>query len=457
MRLNTSQGLAQQQKQILTTQMRHSLQILEMPIVDLKMDISKKVEENPLLEAHYEADHPRQDELEKLIRDGKRTEKEYSFSDTIHYNPDKDVDPLNFVTIDKTLKDFLKEQLVDVKESHEIKSICIYIIENLDKRGYLSDSVENIAKDLHCSLQDVEYALQCIQQFEPDGIAARNLIECLEIQIAKKGIEDEKLTEIIQYHLHLIAENKLKNIATLLNISMEEVQEYISIIKDFEPKPSRGFFTGDEDIYIIPEAYIEIIDGEVVLILNDKLLPTLAINQYYATIAKEKADKEANRYVKEKLNDAKVFIKAVDLRKDTISQVLQYIVEKQGEYFCNGLQYLKPMSIGEVAEQLHLSESTISRAIKEKYILTPHGMVKIRDLFTSGIKSTGNKDDLISTNSIMFQIKEFIDAEDKYCPLSDEAIAKALKENGVKIARRTVAKYREELEIPSSSKRKQYK
>lgn len=457
MKLNTSQGLTQQQKQILTTQMRQSLQILEMPIADLQMDVSKKVEENPLLEAHYESDHPRQDELDKLLRDRKRTEKEYSFSDTTHYNPDKDVDLFNFVTVDKTLKDFLKEQLVDIKESHKIKNICMYIIENLDERGYLNDSVEHMAKDLYCKLQDVEYALQCIQQLEPDGIAARDLIECLEIQIAKKGIQDEKLTAIIRYHLPLIADNKLKDIAALLKISMEEVQEYISIIKDLEPKPSRGFFTGDEDIYIAPEAYIEIVDGELVLMLNDKLLPTLSINQYYANIAEEKTDKEANQYVKEKLNDAKVFIKAVHLRKDTISQVLQYIVEKQGEYFYNGLQYLKPMSIGEVAEQLHLSESTISRAIKEKYILTPNGMVKIRDLFTSGIKSTGHKENLISSNSVMFQIKELIDAEDKYRPLSDEAIAKALKEKGIKIARRTVAKYREELEIPSSSKRKRYK
>ena len=457
MKLNTNQKLTQVQKQILTTQMRHSLQILEMPIVDLQMGISKKIEENPLLEAHYEADQPKQDELDKLIKDGERNEKEHSFSDTIQYNSDKDVDPLNFVIIHKTLKDFLKEQLVDLKEPNKIKEICIYIIESLDHRGYLNYTMENMAKDLHMDLVDVEYALKCVQQLEPDGIAARSLIECLEIQIRRKGIEDETLRELIRGHLPLIAENKLKNITILLKISMEELQEYISIIKDLEPKPSRGFYTGDEDVYIIPEAYIEIIDEEVVLFLNDKLLPSLAINQYYENIAKEKMDKEVNQYVKEKLHDAKDFIKAIEQRSDTLAKVLEYIVEKQKEYFYKGSQYLKPMTIGEIAEILHLNESTISRTVKDKYILTPHGIVKIRDLFTSAIKSSGAKDDVISSNTVKFQIKELIDLEDKYIPLSDEAIATALKEKGVKIARRTVAKYREELEIPSSSKRKQYK
>lgn len=457
MKLNINQGLAQQQKQILSTQMQHSLQILEMPIIDLQADILKKTQENPLLEAHHEGNQPKQDELDKLVRESKQREKEYSFSDTIQYNPDKDIDPLNFIAIDKTLKDFLKEQLVDLKVSHKIKNICIYIIENLDERGYLNDNIENISKDLHSSLKDVEYALKCVQEFEPHGIAARDLIECLEIQIAKLGIEDEILREIVRHHLPLIADNKLKNITALLNISMEDLQEYIRIIKSLEPKPSRGFFTGDEDLYIVPEAYIEIINGEVVLLLNDKLLPTLAINQYYANMAKEKEEKEVKQYVKEKLNEAKVFMKAVELRKDTISQVLEYIVDKQKEYFCNGFQHLKAMSIGEVAEALNLSESTISRAIKEKCILSPQGMVKIRDLFTSGIKSAGQKDEVVSSNLVLVRIKSIIDSEDKYHPLSDEAIALALKEEGIKIARRTVAKYREELEIPSSSKRKQYK
>ena len=452
MKLNVRQGIVQQQKQILTLHMRQSLKTLEMPITDLLNDISKRLEENPLLEAQVSETYTR-DELAYA----KKMEKEgYSYSDTIQYNPDKNIDPLNFVIEDKTLKEYLNEQLIDIVESRKTKNICTYIIECLDERGYLYCNILDIANDLHINIQEVEYALTLVQQLEPDGIGARNLIECLEIQLEKNGLNDKKLLQIIQNHLNMIAENKLKQLSSILEISMEDLQEYIEIIKSLEPIPSRGYFTGNDDVYIVPEATIEAIGEEIFLRMNDKALPKLSINEYYTDIIKDGVDSKTNKYVKERLKNAKQYIQSVEQRNDTLYLILEHIVEKQEQYFLKGLQYLKPMTIGEIAKKLDLNESTISRAIKDKYILTPYGMVKIKKLFTSALKSNTSSDNSISANVVMMKINELIENEEKKKPLSDDAIAKKLGENGIKIARRTVSKYRESLEIPSSSKRKEY-
>lgn len=444
-----NQGLVQQQKLVLTAQMQHSLKILQMTIFDLQVDIVKELQENPLLEVIPDKDSLQSDFKEDI--DYKKST-DYSLSDDITYNPDKLVDPLNFVIEKETLKQYLKDQLVDLSESPLILSICNYIIENVDERGYLSCSIDELAQDLETTVATVEHALKLVQCFEPDGVAARDLCECLKIQLHKKSIVDQNIYEIIDHYLDYLANNKIKKLSCILNVSVEKIQEYCNIIKTLEPKPSRGFYTGNIDQYVIPEAYIRKVDNELVIIPNDKVLPKLTVNKLYKDILSNEADSNDLEYVKSKLNSAVNLIKGIEQRNNTIYKILLLIVEKQKDYLYYGPQYLKPMIIGDIADQLDLNESTISRAIKDKYVSTPHATVKIRSLFSSGFKFCTEDD--ISSNSVKTQIKNLIDKENKCIPLSDEGISQILKEKGLKIARRTVAKYREELEILSSSKRK---
>ncbi|MDU4472961.1 MAG: RNA polymerase factor sigma-54, partial [Clostridium perfringens] len=294
---------------------------------------------------------------------------------------------------------------------------------------------------------------------EPAGIGARDLKECLEIQLERKGENDPIVKEIIYNHLDDLADNKYQVIAKDLAITPKKAQDYGDLIKTLEPKPSRGFYTGDEVGFIIPDAEIRKIDGEFLILMNDGVLPMLSVNPLYKDILKDSTnDKEATEYVKEKIEKAMFLIKSIEQRKSTLYKVLQKILEKQKDYFEKGEKYLKPMTLKEIAEKLEMHESTISRAIRDKYILTSMGTIKIKNLFVNSIsnkeKSNGEED--VTVINIKKALEEVIKKEDKRKPLSDQAISEILKEKGMVISRRTVAKYREELGIKSSSKRKRF-
>lgn len=335
------------------------------------------------------------------------------------------------------------------------KSICNYIIENIDSRGYLDISSETIAEELKIKKESVDNAINIIQSLEPVGIGARDLKECLKIQIDRKGIGDVCLYRIIDEYLELLAENKFNIIAKELNIDVKKAQEYGDIIRLLQPKPSSGFFTGEEVKYIVPDAYIKKIDKEYYIVMNDELGPKLTINGIYKEILKNDSDKEAVEYVKEKLNSALFLIKSIEHRKSTIYRVLEKIIELQREFFDFGKEHLKPMTLREIADSLEMHESTVSRAIRDKYIYTERGTIKIKDLFTTGISSSGSGED-VSTNIIKNSIKELIENEDRKAPLSDQGICDILNKKGMNISRRTVAKYREEMGIKSSKGRKRF-
>jgi RNA polymerase sigma-54 factor len=461
MDMNMLQGLVQQQKLILTTEMQQSLKILQMPIFDLQRDIIRELEENPLLETVQEerskdekeySDTNEDIDYKQLVK-----EKEIINYDNLNYNKDDNdkVDPLNFVIEKKTLKDYLAEQVIDLKEDDEIIDICNYIIESIDERGYLSCRVEEISEDLKVSIEQVEWALNLVQSFHPWGVAARDLKECLKIQLAKKHICDDKVFTLIDDCLELIAENKLKEIGKRLNLDVTKVQEYCNIIKSLEPKPSRGFYTGNIENYVIPEAYIKKIGNDLYILMNESALPRLTVNHLYKDIIKQQENGQALDYVKGKLNSAVYLIKGIEQRNRTIYNILEKIVEVQKEYFDLGEQHLKPMTIGDIASKLSIHESTVSRAIKDKYICTPFSTIKIKDLFTTGIESNLSNEN-VSSNLIKKEIKKLIDGEKKSKPLSDQDISNQLKDMKIEVSRRTVAKYREEMGISSSSKRKVY-
>lgn len=457
MKLDFNLNLTQEQKLIMTQQMQLSIKLLQMSTYDLREHIEKEFLENPILEGDFD-----------FIQEEKKFEDKIDYKEMIKYlefdnygnqsygdyNKDDEVSPFNFISKSESLTEYLQDQLIESDEDEYKKAIVSYMIENIDSRGYLDMPLEDICKELDINIELGEEALEILQDLDPDGIGARDLKECLKIQLIKKGMLDENLEEIIDEYLDLIADNKFSIIAKNLDITPKEAQDLGDIIKGLEPKPSRGFFTGDDVKFIIPDAAIRKIDGEYFVIMNEGVIPRLSISNLYKDIINNKEDESTESYVKEKLNSAMFLIKSIEQRKSTLLRILEQVAEKQKEYFDKGQKYLKPMTLKEMAEILKIHESTVSRAIKDKYILTSFGTVKIKDLFTGGLSTSKNNSEDVAVVNIKKQIKEMIDAEDKKKPLSDQIICDELNKKKLNISRRTVAKYREELGIRSSSKRK---
>ena len=458
MNMDFSLQMTQEQKLIMTQQMQLSIKILQMSNVDLLEYINNEFAENPILDANYSnkkeealiKDKYDYKEMVKYFESDNYTSQSYS-----SYNEDE-ISPFNFISSKKTLKEYLYEQIGVLKKDKNIKLICCYFIENIDRRGYLPINIENLCSEICVTLEEGEEALKIIQTLDPIGIGARDIKECLKIQINHEKIYDENLIRIIDDNLDDLAENKYIKIAKNLNITPHKVQQYADIIKKLEPKPSRGFYTGDEVKFVIPDAEIKKIDNQYFIIMNDGVIPNLSINPIYKEILNQDKDKEALEYIKDKMGSAMFLIKSIAQRKNTLYRVLECILNNQKEYFKKGLNYLKPMTLKEIADALEVHESTVSRAIRDKYILTAMGTIKIKDLFTTGIQNNENLKEDISVINIKNKIKDLIDKENKNKPFSDQLICEKLNKENMNISRRTVAKYREEMEIKSSSKRKRF-
>nr|WP_246578206.1 RNA polymerase factor sigma-54 [Clostridium frigoris] len=458
MNINFGLNLVQEQKLIMTQEMQMSVKLLQMSAQELGQYVNKEMQENPVLEEkniqnsksdNYDVSDYKQI-IKYLDKDVYKT-KNYSAK-----NDGDEVSPFYYIAEEKSLKDYIKQQIGELAGESDVLNICKYMAESLDAKGYLAVSLQDICKELGVSNKKSEEALKVFQSLDPEGIGARNLRECLTIQLYNQGMDDEKICKIISDYLELLAENKYSEIARELKISIGEVQKYGDIIKNLEPKPSRGFYTGETVKYVVPDAYINKIDDEYFISMNEDVLPKLNINNLYKEIIKDEKDVEAVEYVKDKLNSAMFLIKSIEQRKNTVYRVLEEILEVQREYFDSGEEFLKPMTLKIIANNLEMHESTISRAIREKYVSINNGkVVKIKDFFTNGITSGIGGDD-ISTLNIKKNIKEMVASEDTKKPMSDQNICNRLNIEGINISRRTVAKYREELEIKSSSKRKRF-
>ena len=458
MRMDYSYNLTQEQKLVLTHEMQLSIKVLQMSANELREYINDEFAENPILDIQENISNSADSKSKELDK--------YDYKEMIKYlefdnygaqsygsYDDEEISPFNFISEKKSLKEYLYEQINEIEENDLIISIAGYIIESLDHRGYLEISVEEIAKEINIDKALVEEALEVVQDLEPYGIGARNLKECLKIQLINLGLIDDILEKIVDDHLEDIANSRYVNIAKSLNISPREAQRYGDIIRKLEPKPSRGFFTGEDVKFIIPDAEIRNIQGEFYIIMNDGILPKLSVNNAYKEVLNTNADENSTEYVKEKLNKAISIVKSIEQRRSTLYKVLEKIVEKQKDFLLKGINYIKPMTLKEISEDIKMHESTVSRAIKDKYILTSFGTIKIKDLFVSKL-SVGKNDEDVAVTIIKNKIKNMIDKENKKKPLSDQVICDNLNDEKINISRRTVAKYREELGIQSSSKRK---
>ena len=404
--------LKQEMKLSLTQEMKISMNILQMSSSNLKDFIEKEALKNPMLEVTYSAPSSK-------------------------YNSDEEApSPFDFIIEEKTLIDFLEEQLGYLKISPKIKSICEYVINNLDDRGYLSISKLEIKKALKVSAAQMKEAMDIIYSLEPAGIGAENLKENLKIQLIVKNIIDEKLFSLIDNYLEELGDRNYSIISDKLNISIEQIEDYLDIIKTLEPIPARGYFVGNKTNYVVPEAKIEIIDEELVVTLNDEAIPKIKISSSYES-TNSLSDKN-NMYTAINL------IKSIEKRYITLERVLNQLIIKQKPFFFKGKDFLQTLTLKDIAKELNLHESTISRTVRDKFIETPQGMIAIKSLFILNSECL----------EIKKTIEELIKSEDKSSPLSDEKISLYFKNNGCNIARRTIAKYREELGIASTRERK---
>jgi RNA polymerase sigma-54 factor len=414
------------------------------------------MEENPLLELEGPSDDSQSMETLKDEKDIDWKEFLESYDD-ISYRSEvdrnrKEYSFENFVSYTPSLKDYLIEQLNMISLDSAEYRIADYIIQNINSNGYLDSTVVEMASQLQVSEEEVEAVLTVIQSFEPYGVGARSLKECLLIQVRDE--KDFLIKRVISDHLEDIASNKIASIAKDLDITIQKAQEYVDFIKCLEPKPGRTFRgDGDDTRYITPDASIEEIDGEYVIFINDVTGPRLNINQYYKSLLKDGGDVETTEFLQEKLNSAMWLIKSIEQRRQTLYKVVESILKFQKEFLIHGDKRLVPLTLKDVAEDIEMHESTISRATSGKYVQTPRGVFELKYFFTTGLSGKSGE---VSATSVKSIIKGIIDSEDQKKPLSDQVISNILKERGMEVSRRTVAKYRDELKIPSSSRRRRF-
>lgn len=458
MKLGYDLALEQTQKLVMTPELRQAIQLLQFTSQELNEYLEKQIEENPLLELENTAE-----DYENIDDFANKKEeidwKEYiGKEDDISYRPqvDKNVKEYsfeNFISYSPSLRDNLFFQLNVLEISQEDKKIGEILIESIDENGYLMTSVEQVAMDLNIDSERIENVLSLIQGFEPLGVGARSLKECLLIQIREDENRHPEAEKVVEYYLEDVAYNRLSKIAKELNMDIEEVQNICDYIKTLEPKPGRSFSDGNQVKYITPDATIEYIDGEYIIILNDVTGPRLNINNFYKELMRKGKDEKATEYLTEKLNSAMWIIKSIEQRRMTIYKVVESILKFQKDFFEIGERGLKPLTLNEVAEDIQMHESTVSRATNGKYVQTPRGLYELKFFFSSGLTTSGGE---MSSTSIKSMIKDLIEQENPKKPYSDQKISDILKAKGINISRRTVAKYRDELEIPSSTARRRY-
>lgn len=448
MNFNNSLQLTQSQKLVMTTQLKQSLSILNMSKLELEETIKKEAEDNPVIDVE------RSNEInwEEYIKDIEKSS--YRDKSEIYYNPDNEINFENMVRHSENLYEQLLFQISLYKLGKNEREVCEYMIENLDEDGYLRIDEEEIINTLNIDREIFENCLETIQQLEPSGVGARNLGECIIIQMQNLGIYNEILESIANNDLDLVANNKYKDISKKYNMSLQKCVELISIIKTLDPKPGRSCSI-EKSVYVHPDVIVEKIDDEFIVYSNEKDNYKIKINNYYKEILKNsQSDNNAKDFIKERLNSATGLMKNIESRKNTVLRIAEEIVKTQDEFFRKGSRHIRPLKMKDIAERLEFHESTISRGVNGKYMLTPFGVFEFRYFFSSSVES--EDDGGASSTSIKTIIRDTIKDENKKKPLSDEQLSKLLKEKGINVARRTVAKYREELGIMSSSKRKQF-
>ena len=446
---------------VLTQQLQQAIRLLQLSKLELVEAIEQEMKENPMLEVGEE--ETSREEAQRQEREQEETQEEtremeellerFSPSEEFIPREDKDApDYENMIRKTYNLRDHLRWQVVLSEFDPGERLVAEWIIENIDDNGYLICGLEEISRDSGFPVEELEPVLKKVQKLEPGGVGARDLKECILIQYETEGVKDPVLESVIIEHFDLFQHNNLKGIVKATGYTTQLVKEAFEKIKSFDPKPGRNF--SDELIsYIVPDVYVVKTEDGFDIALNNDDIPELRMSRYYLGLATDrKVGSDTKKYIKNKMKQAEWFIKSIQQRQRTLYLVAQSIVNFQRDFFENGLRSLRPLILKDVAQDVGVHESTVSRITTSKYMSTPHGVYEMKFFFPTSINK--GEGDPLSTNVVMDLIMEFVKKEDKRKPLTDDEIARVLKsQQDINIARRTVAKYREILNIRSSRER----
>ncbi len=479
MKMNFNLNLVQTQKLIMTPELKQAIEILQYNAQELNEFIEEELLNNPILEklsnaatnqeetqpikveSDVEAETDYEYDLDKGIKKEIDWEEMVNYFEdarpmgNVSYDFDQEFSYDNFVAAEETLKDYLLMQLKFAKLEKRFYVICEFLIESISDNGYLEINMEDTAAFFQLEMDELETLIRLVQSFDPPGVGARDLKECLLIQMYQQGFEDSIEETLVKDYIEDLGQKRFAQIAKKINETVERVQLAYDYIKTLEPKPGRLFASMRDVRYIVPDVYVEKVKGEYVISVNEAANPRLQINGFYRTMLKNvNRDELTSEYLNKNLQAALRIIKSIEQRRNTIYKVCKAIIEYQYEFFEKGLLYLKPLNLKDIADEVEVHESTVSRAVNGKYIQCPNGLFEIKYFFQSGVKGASGEG--VSSESVKIVIKEMIDGENTKKPLSDQFITDELKRKGINISRRTVAKYRDELNIPPSSKRKRF-
>ncbi|MGF1577811.1 MAG: RNA polymerase factor sigma-54 [Gemmataceae bacterium] len=482
------------QSMVLAPRMIHSMEILQLPIMDLQQKISDELLENPFLEVQegakdtpdadaadttdtFEASEPQDptDPNSELVIDvnsdgaedfDRLTSINDDWSD--HFNEEhrvssnriqeeadkKHLAETNMVARSPSLAEHLEDQLGFLDADEEQLSLARYILAHLDAKGYLETTLENITVSYErlVEIEDVEEALHLVQMLEPAGVGARDLRECLLLQVTHETPHADVVRVIIQHHLEDVRFNRLPNVQKKTNFPMETIQEAVEVLRHLNPRPGSQF-SDESTQYVVPDVIVDRTeDGDYEVRLVDDWTPSLYISKRYRELIRSKvSDEKAKNFVKEKIQSAKWLIEAIEQRRSTLLQVTKAIIEHQKAFLEHGIDHIRPLKMQQIADLVEVHVTTVSRAVDKKWVQTPRGIFSLRRFFGGGKEANGEE---VAYEAIKKKLVELVENEDKTAPLSDDALVKQLEAAGYPVARRTVTKYRDALNIPSSRQRK---
>ncbi len=467
--MHQSQNFALQQ--ILAPQLQQSLLILQTPLLELRNLVQQEMETNPVLEelpdqpsldgpngAEPSADNNFKEEFEKLASLDEEW-RDYmaqssSYSGRSQEAKDKRQFFFDSIAVQETLQQNLVTQLNQTALNANDRKTAELIIGNIDDNGFLQSTPEEMALSSGIPKEGFEKMLTLIQSFHPPGVGARDLRECLLIQLQREGKESSLEYKIIAEHMEDLGKRRFPEIARRMGISVEEVQEVANKIARLNPRPGQVFAAAPQN-YVLPDVTVEKVDGDYQIILNNEQIPHLRISNIYKDIiAQDNNGAEVKDYIRDKIRNGKFLIRSIHQRQQTISNIAHQIVSRQRDFFEHGPSHLKPMTMGEIANAIGVHETTVSRAVSGKYMATPQGIFEMKYFFTSGYQTATGES--MSNTSVKEAVFDLVKHEDGNAPLSDQEIVEILTERGIPIARRTVAKYRTELNILPSHMRRKY-
>jgi RNA polymerase sigma-54 factor len=459
------QSLSQQQ--VLAPQLQQSLQILQAPMLELRNLIQQEIQTNPVveeeitepsIEERQQEEKEFEEEFERLAKLDEEWRDYMAQSSSYSAKSQEDEERRQFffdsIVSNETLQQHLLEQVHSGDLEGADQKIAELIIGNIDDLGFLQTAPEDIAQNSGIGLEDLRRVLGTIQTFHPVGVGARDLRDCLLIQLKRIGKEGALEFKIVERHLEDLGKRRFPEIARRLGTTVEQVQRCANFIATLDPKPGQ-IFTPDPNNYVLPDVNVEPVDGDYQITLNGDQIPHLRIsNTYKDLMAHDRSNTEVKDYIRDKIRSGKFLIKSIHQRQQTISNIAHEIVKRQREFLEVGSSALKPMTMVQIAEAVGVHETTVSRAISGKYMSTPQGVFEMKYFFTPGYQTAeGNS---MSNTSVKESIATLVKDENTRNPLSDKEIVEILSKRGIPIARRTVAKYRTELGILPSNMRKRY-